>query len=265
MDTYNTLRITQTARTITSLLDLHPIPDADEPLSCVLESARIRFDGKPADRVFMYNPDAIALWLYQKYTALYTPLMLRTQLTIPLLSVMPSVTPVCFASMYSGLPPEGHGIQSYTKPVLTVDTVFDAIVKSNKRAAIVSQSSASMSMIFLERNIDYFIYDSVEECNKKVMELIEHDEYDLIALYNGNYDSQMHRYAPEGEESISALKDNINTFANISDMIDSKWNGHRTVLAFAPDHGCHEIDGGVGSHGLDMTKDLNILHFYRFC
>ena len=28
------------------------------------------------------------------------------------------------------------------------------------------------------------------------------------------------------------------------------------------DHGCHEIDGGCGSHGLDMPEDLNIHHFY---
>ena len=28
----------------------------------------------------------------------------------------------------------------------------------------------------------------------------------------------------------------------------------------AMDHGCHEIDGGCGSHGLDMPED--ILQFY---
>jgi hypothetical protein len=28
------------------------------------------------------------------------------------------------------------------------------------------------------------------------------------------------------------------------------------------DHGCHEIDGGCGSHGLDMEEDLNIVHRY---
>jgi hypothetical protein len=29
------------------------------------------------------------------------------------------------------------------------------------------------------------------------------------------------------------------------------------------DHGCHEIDGGCGSHGLDMPEDLNIVHLYK--
>jgi hypothetical protein len=29
------------------------------------------------------------------------------------------------------------------------------------------------------------------------------------------------------------------------------------------DHGCHEIDGGHGSHGLDMPEDINIVHLYK--
>lgn len=37
---------------------------------------------------------------------------------------------------------------------------------------------------------------------------------------------------------------------------------HNTLIGFAMDHGCHEIDGNCGSHGLDMPEDLNITHFY---
>jgi hypothetical protein len=34
-------------------------------------------------------------------------------------------------------------------------------------------------------------------------------------------------------------------------------------MGFAMDHGCHEIDGGAGAHGLDMSEDINILHMYK--
>ena len=37
---------------------------------------------------------------------------------------------------------------------------------------------------------------------------------------------------------------------------------HDTLIGFAMDHGCHEIDGDLGSHGLDMPEDLNIVHLY---
>ena len=34
-------------------------------------------------------------------------------------------------------------------------------------------------------------------------------------------------------------------------------------MGFTMDHGCHEIDGNCGSHGLDMDEDLNIVHLYK--
>ena len=50
------------------------------------------------------------------------------------------------------------------------------------------------------------------------------------------------------------------TFAK---AIKENWTNHKTLLGFAPDHGCHEIDGGAGSHGLMMPEDMNIIHFYK--
>lgn len=64
--------------------------------------------------------------------------------------------------------------------------------------------------------------------------------------------------------SIDALKANIAVFSEIHDAIKAKWSGHRTLLGFCPDHGCHEIDGGAGSHGLDMQEDMNIIHMFSF-
>lgn len=218
--------------------------------------------GKNIDRVVIYNPDAVALWLFRKYTNLFAPVMLNTQLTLPLQTVMPSVTPVCFATIYSGVQPEIHGIRAYKKPVLTVETVFDALIKAGKKPCIVSTEGDSISKIFLERNMDYFIYETVEEVNKKAFEIIKEDKYDFICIYNGNYDSNMHRVSPEGKEAMDALKENANTFESIVNLIKDNWKEHKTLIGFAPDHGCHEIDGGAGSHGLMMEEDMNVIHFY---
>ena len=46
------------------------------------------------------------------------------------------------------------------------------------------------------RDMDYFIYPTVEECNEKALDLIEKDKYDLMVLYNGNYDYMMHPLWP---------------------------------------------------------------------
>ena len=47
------------------------------------------------------------------------------------------------------------------------------------------------------------------------------------------------------------------------ELIEEKWKRHNRLVGFAMDHGCHEIDGNCGSHGLDMEEDLNITHLYK--
>jgi len=261
---YNSLPITGVARTVAEIAGIPAPQMAAPPIGAVVNKARAAFDNANADRVFMYNPDAIALWLFQKYTALFEGMFLRSSVQMPLLSVMPSVTPVCFASMYTGAMPDVHGIQAYEKPVLKTDTLFDAYLRAGKKPAIVSTANDSISMIFLERDMDYFIYETVDECNRKAFELIERDAHDLIVLYNGNYDTAMHRNGPEAEASMDELRRNIETYGSLVARIEERWKGRRAMVGFCPDHGCHEIDGGLGSHGLDMPEDMNIIHFYQF-
>jgi predicted AlkP superfamily pyrophosphatase or phosphodiesterase len=221
------------------------------------------FLGEKADRVFMYNPDAIAAWVYEKYNAVFENSKKYTDLELLLDCVMPSVTPVCFATMYTGANPEIHGIQSYVKPVITIDTIFDALIRNFKKPAIVSTGSDSMSKIFLEREMDYFIFDSIEQANAKACELIREDNYDFIAVYNGNYDTVMHKFAPESSEALFELKANVDAYTCFCELIEKHWKNHNSLVGFAMDHGCHEIDGGCGSHGLDMPEDIEIVHLYK--
>lgn len=264
MKKYNEICITKVASTITSLLGTDSHAAAAEPIAQVLEQADKKFGEKGCDRVFMYNPDAIGQWLYEKYHEYFEELEADADLSLPMLSVMLSVTPVCFASMYTGMMPPQHGIMTYVKPVLEVDTVFDDMVKSHKKAAIVSTEEDSISKIFLERPIDYFIYPTKEECNRKALELIEEDVHDLIILYNGDYDSTMHDNGPEGEASLQALRENIATFLEIKSKIGERWKHHNTTLVFAPDHGCHQTGPSEGKHGTEEPSDMNIMHFYNF-
>ena len=222
------------------------------------------FGEKKADRIFMYNPDAIAQWIYEKYPQLFTKVKDRTDIEVPFCTVMPSVTPVCFGTMYTGAQPSVHGIQKYEKPVITIDTIFDALIRAGKKPAIVADGKCSISLIFNERDMDYFIYSSIEEVNAKAAELILEDKYDFIVVYNGNYDSRMHKTGPESIESLAELRVNADAFAMFNVMIENTWKNHNTLMGFAMDHGCHEIDGNAGSHGLDMEEDMNIIHFYQF-
>jgi predicted AlkP superfamily pyrophosphatase or phosphodiesterase len=262
--TLNDICLTHVAATITQLLGIEAPEQATDPLETVLQVAKRFFHGHKADRVLIYNPDALALWLFQKYTRLYDAVLRKTQIGLPMLSVMPSVTPVCFASMYTGTMPEIHGIRKYEKPVVRTDTLFDALIRSGKKPVIIASTDSSMSKIFLERKMDYYIYDTAEACNEKTLALIEKDEHDLILVYNGNYDAAMHRNAPEGTEAMAALKENVAAFETLTTATEKAWIRHNTVVCWLTDHGCHEIDGQLGSHGLDMPEDMNVMHFYGF-
>ena len=256
----NSICLTTVESTVAEIMGVRK---SENPNPVLLSLKEKKLQGRNADRAVLYNPDAVALWLYQKYTELFTDAVLSSDIALPILSVMPSVTPVCFASMYSGVMPEIHGIKKYVKPVLTVNTIFDTFIKAGKKCAIVSTSNDSISCIFLEREMDYFIYESVEEVNKKALELIDEDKYDLIVIYNGNYDGTMHKFGPESTEALAELRANSIDFAMLSALIEKHWAKHNTLVGFAMDHGCHEIDGECGSHGLDMPEDLNIVHLYK--
>lgn len=218
--------------------------------------------GQKADRILMYNPDAIAQWVQEKYPQLMKEVPARTEIALQLTSVMPSVTPVCFGTMYTGAQPEVHGIRKYEKPVIKIDTIFDAMIRNGKRCAIIGDSSCSMGKIYLERQMDYFLYETIDEINAKAVELIMADEYDFIAVYNGNFDSLMHKHGPESVEALGELRANSHAFAELSELVARHWQKHNTLVGFAMDHGCHEIDDGCGSHGLDMDEDLHIVHHF---
>ena len=220
-----------------------------------------KLGGEKADRILMYNPDAIGKWVWQKYASYMDEVEKNSELDVDFQSPLPAVTPVCFGTMYTGAQPAVHGIRTYAKPVIKIDSLFDAMIRAGKRCAIVADSECSMGRVFLEREMDYFIYDTLPEVNAKACELILEDKYDLICVYNGNYDSVMHKTGTESVEALSEMRANSFAFANFYELIKNNWS-HNTLIGFAMDHGCHDIDGSCGSHGLDMDEDLHISHRY---
>ena len=240
----------------------HCAADRNEKLSRYIDEV---FGGERADRIVMYNPDAVAQWISQKYPDYLAQTKQYTDQEIYLSTVMPSVTPVCFGTMYTGAQPHVHGIQKYEKPVITIDTIFDRLIAAGKRVALITYGGCSLGQIYLKRHMDYYHFDrgGIEAVNAKAMEVILRDEHDFIVIYNGNYDKIMHKSGPESASALAELRVNDHVFGMISNLIKAHWGHHNTLVGFAMDHGCHEIDGGCGSHGLDMPEDLNITHFYH--
>lgn len=252
-------RITSVAPTVLKLAGIDAPENTD-----TYDSEITGLSPENITRAVIYNPDAVGLWLYEKYPEIFAPAKAVSDLALPRTSVMPSVTPVCFASMYSGVMPEIHGIQKYEKPVLKVDTLFDWYIRAGKKCAIVSTAGDSISKIFLERDMDYFIYPTVRQVNARALKIVKENSYDLVVIYNGNYDGTMHAKGPEAKKSLKVLRQNVAFYEKLVKHIEKCIPDENVFYGFCPDHGCHLIDGDRGSHGLDMPEDMNVIHFYGF-
>jgi len=219
--------------------------------------------GQKADRVFIYNTDAIGQWMIEKYPYLSEEARSRMELELPMRTVNPPMTPCCFGTMYTGAAPKVHGIEVYEKKLITIDTLFDALARAGKKVALLSMNNYSMSIIFAGRDIDYYIYDQYSKVNAKAVELILKDEYDFILCYNANYDDVLHKKGPEHPDTIAQMGFNFRTFCMYDQLIQNHWGHHNVLIGTGMDHGCHEREDGRGTHGADTPEDRNIVHYYK--
>ena len=93
--------ITSVAPSVAHILGFEAPRTAGAPNRALLEAAERALESRKATRALLYNPDAIAHHLFARYTDEFLPVLRHAPLALPMQSVMPSVTPVCFASMYT--------------------------------------------------------------------------------------------------------------------------------------------------------------------
>ena len=178
-------------------------------------------------------------------------------------SVMPSVTPVCYGTIFSGAAPCVHGIEKYEKVLLSVDTLFDAFARAGKNVAICAYNNCSIDVIFRKRNADYYSFRGDEGTFRCAMDLMERSDYDLIVCYMNDYDHTMHATGPFSDEAGAQAElaaDRYEAFAKQADLF---WAQYNRAVVFVPDHGGHLVNESNGAHGTDTPEDMLVNHFYR--
>ncbi len=250
--------------TVCDLLRIeHPAQCAAVGLAGVREAARDALGDEPVRRVLVFAPDAIGHHLRARHPGLFGPVLAVKPVEVPLHSVTPSMTPVCFASMFTGAPPSVHGIHRYERPVLTCDTLFDAAVRAGLRVAIVAVAGCSIDLIFRNRALDY--YSLKYDCwvTEKALELMREDRHQLIIAYHQEYDDVMHAAGPFARRALRGAENSFAAFTELSEEMDVAWAGQDRALVFAPDHGAHaDPSTGGGTHGTEMAQDMELWHFY---
>ena len=261
-DYYNQYHLTRFAGIAADCMGIELPPEYAPAIPWVSDLLKSRLGGK-ADRAVFYHADAVGQYIWQKYTGMFAPVYAHTSLALPFQSTVMSVTPVAHASMYTGLEPEQHGIQTYVRPQLACDTFYDALLRLGLRPAILAQKDSTFLHIFAGRDMDYFEEPNAVAIQEKALRLLHEDKYDVISIHTFDYDDAAHAYGPESREALNAVALEAEGFDRIARLIETEWSGkHRTLLTYSPDHGQHLLPGGNGSHGSKQIEDMNILHFF---
>jgi hypothetical protein len=215
---------------------------------------------RPVERCLIYCPDAIGAALLREQPGLFARAIETAPTAIRLRSMLPPKTPVCFASMFTGALPEAHGIRVYERPVLTCDTIFDALVRAGRRVALAAVRDCSVDTIFRNRKLDYHSEPDDAAVTRRALTLLAADRHDVIVAYHQEYDDTLHRLSSRCPEALAAANRHVDSFAELAAAARSSWGRRPGLIWFAPDHGAHEVDG-KGTHGDDIPEDMEVTHF----
>jgi hypothetical protein len=250
--------------TICGLMGVEPPRlSSAEALQRVLGDAKAKGVEGKVRKVLIYAPDALGEGIYRDYEPLYNRVKELAPVEVKMRSVLPTYTPVCFASMFTGAEPEAHGIRRYEKPVLGCDTLFDAVSRAGMRVAIVAVRDYSIDLIFRGRAVDYYTETYDPEVLRRTLRLIDEGVHDLIVAYNQEYDDTMHRSTPRSPEAIKAFKRHLGAFSVLGEAFNEAYAAENRGIAFCPDHGTHvDPATGKGAHGTDAADDVDVRHFW---
>lgn len=233
------------------------------PLASVRERFAAELGNAKVERCLIYCPDALGDHLWGRFAEQRAKIDGHCPHRVTISAVMPSVTPVCFASIFTGASPDGHGIRRYEKPVLACDTLFDVLARSGRKVAIVAVKDSSIDLIFRNRPIDYFSETYDQEVTTRALSLLAEDQHDLIVVYHQEYDDQLHATQPFSESCIAAMHHHVHAVGELITAAKIAWNHRLWSAVIAPDHGAHiDPETQRGNHGLDIPEDINVSHWY---
>ena len=250
--------------TLCRLMDI-PEPEVStaDPMEKVLTEAEHLLGGEPVEKCLVYAPDAFGEFLYEEYTEWFEPIVKLAPVQVEASSELPSYTPVSYASMFTGAEPCVHGITEYAKPVLTCDTLFDALSRNGRGVALVAVDGCSNSIIFQGRPIDYFIESLDSQIQPRALGLVREAAHGALFVDRQEYDKAVHRTWPHSPEALASVRLLINDFRVLAEAFLKQYENFNRLVAFVTDHGAHlDPQTGKGTHGSDSSLDVEVRHFW---
>ena len=267
-----TLDLTNFAATVANCMGVEKAAHMSPAAGDLVKKLTDRAGGTIEKAVFLHC-DAVPSYVVERHGVLFAPVRRHTQFEVPFRAVMPSITPVCFAAMFSGTYPDRNGVPEYVTPMITETTVqpsictstlIDLLVGAGKRVAVVTCSNGCIASMLYRRGEDLRIIDGDDD--KKMFEeargILERDECDVLFLYQLSYDHTMHEYGPEDPRTLGVLGTITDRFDRLAALARKTWKNDRVLTVFNADHGSHRLPNGAGTHGEDVPEDMNMIWFF---
>jgi len=210
-----------------------------------------------AERLAVIAPDAVGLAIWRRWRE-RMPFVrgLVEGSGVALRAVMPTITPVNFATMVTGVGPEVHGVGAFSDD-FQCETLFDVLREEGRGSAGCGQpgyTGGELLARFADVNgrVDENDDDLVTE---RVIQIARDERPAFIIAQLGRTDDVLHAHGPAAEETAEAL-------ARADGRLAATWEALGPLgygMVVLADHGQHEVvweDGKVhGSHGSDCDED----------
>ena len=243
-----------------------PLQAGCDPAEKVLSLAAEKLKGGKIEKMLIFCPDAIGEVHRDHCPEIFDPLDACADLRLRGTTAMLSVTPICFATIFSGASPIVHGIRNFEYTVLRVETLFDVLAEAGRNVALVVRDEQSLDHLFRKRKLDYYGFRTDEEVERTTIRLVKEGYYDVIVSYMSDFDHYGHHTDVFSPECIRELNTAVRRFRDYAELIDKYWAKYNRLLTFTPDHGQHRVCDAKGYHGThrdDVPEDMVINHFFR--
>jgi predicted AlkP superfamily pyrophosphatase or phosphodiesterase len=242
------------APTVCAILGLRPPRSSEtEPLLEVVESMG------PSGRLAVVVIDALGVstWINAR---IETPALntLANRRLLHLRSVMPTITPVNFATMLTGASAGAHTIRDRSEE-LKHETIFDALREKGGSSATAARALSSLGILISPHADEPGIAESNtdEEVTRIALEALGRG-VDLVWVQLLDVDDAGHAYGPQSSRSVAAVKE---ADAHLREIALGAREGGYGLIVLA-DHGQHTAvdEGGkvYGSHGTEMDDDIYV-------
>ena len=208
-------------------------------------------------RMAVVVPDGLGLhaWsLWQREMPFLRGLHAKHSLIIS--SVMPSITPVNFATMVTGADAAGHGVGSLHDD-FTCETLFDVVRRTGGKSAGIGLEGYTGSEL-LGRFADIWGNcgrGTDDDIADTILEIADGAQPEFVIAQLGKVDDVFHQHGPSSASVVPMLQATDRRLKLLAEGLGRLGYG----LLVLADHGHHDVDepslGLKGTHGTDCPED----------